>query len=193
MGGYPGGYPGYPGGYPGYPYGYGMNPQMQMPGFPQMNPQAAAAAYAQYAQAYSAAQTAHLHAYSAAQAYSAPANQTPTNRSRGKKDNKPLGDEQKANLKTQIEFYFSTSNLCKDVYLRKHMDPEGWTSLELISQFPKVKKFTGNMAEIQKAIGDSSLVELDSGTGKIRLKDEGERTKWAHAPSDEDLKAALAA
>lgn len=27
----------------------------------------------------------------------------------------------------------------QDLFLRQHMEPEGWTSLELISQFPMVR------------------------------------------------------
>merc|ERR1712050_453871 len=96
----------------------------------------------------------------------------------GKKGGKTLDDEQKGKLKAQIEFYFSPENLCKDVYLRKHMDDEGWTPLEVIAQFPKVKAYRAKYGEIRASLADSTLLEVNSSNGKMRLANEGERKKF---------------
>ncbi|KAH7315538.1 hypothetical protein KP509_21G054000 [Ceratopteris richardii] len=42
-------------------------------------------------------------------------------------------------LVKQLDYYFSVENLCKDVYLRKHMDAEGFVPVSLIAQFNKVR------------------------------------------------------
>ncbi|KAF0903603.1 hypothetical protein E2562_028016 [Oryza meyeriana var. granulata] len=41
-------------------------------------------------------------------------------------------------IRTQIEFYFSTNNLCHDTYLRRHMNDQGWVPIDLITQFNRV-------------------------------------------------------
>ena len=41
-------------------------------------------------------------------------------------------------VQTQIEYYFSIDNLCKDMFLRKHMDSQGLVFLNTIAQFPTI-------------------------------------------------------
>jgi hypothetical protein len=43
---------------------------------------------------------------------------------------------------TQIEYYFSIDNLCKDLYLRKNMDSQGWVPLSIIANFKRIKTLT---------------------------------------------------
>jgi hypothetical protein len=38
------------------------------------------------------------------------------------------------------EYYFSVDNLCRDTYLRSHLDEEGWVPLAIICNFPTVAK-----------------------------------------------------
>merc|ERR1719188_2756247 len=95
-----------------------------------------------------------------------------------------LSDEKRSALRSQIEFYFSTGNLCKDLYLRSHMDTNGWTPLELIAGFNQVRKYKAPMAEIAEALSKSEVLEVDSVTRYVRLKDEEQRNKWARVPSD---------
>merc|ERR1719409_2119820 len=59
-----------------------------------------------------------------------------------------LTDIQVELLRRQVEFYFSVENLCKDIYLRSHMDEKGWTPLELIASFPKVQRLGASAAGI---------------------------------------------
>lgn len=42
-------------------------------------------------------------------------------------------------VQQQIEYYFGVDNLCKDMYLRKHMSEEGWVPLSLIANFARVR------------------------------------------------------
>ncbi|KIV78837.1 hypothetical protein PV11_06447 [Exophiala sideris] len=48
---------------------------------------------------------------------------------------------------TQVEYYFSIDNLCKDLFLRKHMDGQGYVPLSVIANFKRIKTLTDdNMA-----------------------------------------------
>jgi len=91
----------------------------------------------------------------------------------------PLSPEKKGSLSKQIEFYFSTQNLCKDVYLRSQMDGEtGYVPLQLISEFPKVRKLGAAVADVLEVLAASETLELDATQALIRLKDEAERNRW---------------
>ena len=37
------------------------------------------------------------------------------------------------------EYYFSIDNLCKDLFLRKHMDSQGWVPLSVVAGFKRIK------------------------------------------------------
>nr|KAK5438705.1 hypothetical protein LTR18_008682 [Exophiala xenobiotica] len=43
---------------------------------------------------------------------------------------------------TQVEYYFSIDNLCKDLFLRKHMDGQGYVPLSIIANFKRIKTLT---------------------------------------------------
>ncbi|OEL38951.1 hypothetical protein BAE44_0000020 [Dichanthelium oligosanthes] len=51
-----------------------------------------------------------------------------------------LVDPLQIELLEQIDYYFSDDNLCKDTYLRQHMDDQGWVPLSLIAGFRKGDK-----------------------------------------------------
>jgi len=99
-----------------------------------------------------------------------------------KEGDEPLSEDGRDRLRNQVEFYFSTNNLCKDLFLRQHMEPEGWTSLELISQFPMVRRFKVSLSTLIEVVSESKLFEIDKDSQKLRLADESERKKWAQAP-----------
>jgi hypothetical protein len=40
------------------------------------------------------------------------------------------------------EYYFSIDNLCKDLFLRKHMDGQGYVPLSVIANFKRIKTLT---------------------------------------------------
>lgn len=98
------------------------------------------------------------------------------------KGDEQLSEDGRDRLRSQVEFYFSTNNLCKDLFLRQHMEPEGWTSLELISQFPMVRRFKVSLPTLIEVVSESTLFEIDKDAQKLRLANESERKKWAQAP-----------
>merc|ERR1719215_2033535 len=102
----------------------------------------------------------------------------------GNRPTKPLNDDQKAALTKQIEFYFSADNLCKDLYLRQHMDSDGWVLLMLISTFNKVRQYGASIEGIAEALANSSLLEVDTESKRLILKDEEDRKKWAKSSSE---------
>eukprot|EP01134_Creolimax_fragrantissima_P001005 CFRG1005T1 len=66
----------------------------------------------------------------------------------------------KANLKKQIEYYFSAENLCNDLFLRQQMDKNGYLPLSFIANFNRVRLLTNDLEIIHKALSDSSVVEV---------------------------------
>lgn len=90
----------------------------------------------------------------------------------------PMSEEMKNKLREQIEYYFSDDNLCKDLFLRQHMNHEGWTPLELIAHFPKVKEFNVTDQQILEVVKESKIIEVEVSTLYLRLKDERNRSKW---------------
>lgn len=175
-----GGYPGYPGyglpgyGYPGYPY---------MPPLSPLQAQYAAAQAAQYfqyqqLQAARALQAAQL---SAAQSSLGGILDPLAAAVKPQTRQQPLLEEKKVALRKQIEHYFSMENMCKDLYLRAYMDPDGWTPLDLVAGFPQVRKFNPTSEDIVKVLNKSDVVEVNEKTRCIRLKSEKDRAKWANA------------
>ncbi|KAK1325001.1 hypothetical protein QJS10_CPA01g00368 [Acorus calamus] len=71
-------------------------------------------------------------------------------------------------LTAQIDYYFSDENLIKDVYLKQHMDGQGWVPISLIAGFNRVKQMTTDIQIILNAVRASTLVELKD--GKIRRR-----------------------
>jgi len=77
----------------------------------------------------------------------------------------------------QIEYYFSVDNLCRDTYLRAHLDEEGWVPLALICNFPTVASFAADYSEIVKTLQEaSSVLEYDEANETLRLKEKA--TAW---------------
>ncbi|KAM0945365.1 putative la-type HTH domain, winged helix-like DNA-binding domain superfamily [Dioscorea sansibarensis] len=68
--------------------------------------------------------------------------------------------DSRALLLKQIEYYFSTANLCKDTYLRQKMDDQGWVPVSLIAGFNKVKQMTNDIQYILDTIRVSNVVEV---------------------------------
>jgi len=73
-------------------------------------------------------------------------------------------------IRTQIEFYFSTNNLCHDTFLRRHMNDQGWVPIDLILGFNRMRTFTGlvDTNYILDAIRDSELLEVQGNNVRRR-------------------------
>ncbi|KAK7262989.1 hypothetical protein RJT34_30572 [Clitoria ternatea] len=83
----------------------------------------------------------------------------------------PLDPSLHTKIVNQIDYYFSSENLIKDIYLRKNMDDQGWVPINLIAGFKKVKHLTDNIQIVLHAVRTSSVVEVQG--DKIRR-----RTDW---------------
>jgi la-related protein 1 len=71
----------------------------------------------------------------------------------------------------QCEYYFSIENLCKDLFLRKHMDEEGFVNLPILAKFNRVRAITLDYALIRDVCVMSTIIELRAAPGafdKIR-------------------------
>ncbi|KAI8961757.1 hypothetical protein F5Y11DRAFT_218681 [Daldinia sp. FL1419] len=76
---------------------------------------------------------------------------------------------------SQVEYYFSIDNLCKDEYLRKCMDSQGFVPLGVIAGFKRMQEIAEYQI-IRLACEVSSLIEFvitDDGQEKVRR-----REKW---------------
>jgi len=60
----------------------------------------------------------------------------------------------------QIEYYFSTDNLCKDIYLRKNMDNEGYVAISMIANFNRLKVLTSDLKLITECMRSSNFLEV---------------------------------
>lgn len=82
--------------------------------------------------------------------------------------------DRESQIQGQLEFYFSDKNLVNDVFLKEHMDKDGWVSCELLKSFPKLK---ANSTATLEAIGKKAELSqtLETEEGKIRLADPEKR------------------
>lgn len=92
-------------------------------------------------------------------------------------------------LRTQIEYYFSIENLCKDMYLRSHMDSQGFVPLHFVAAFKRVRNLSGDMGLVRAACEESA--ELDYVVGeddveRLRRRDNFERWVLSY-PEREEL------
>ncbi|KAM0563876.1 hypothetical protein ACHAPJ_000082 [Fusarium lateritium] len=79
-------------------------------------------------------------------------------------------------LKSQIEYYFSVENLCKDVYLRKHMDSQGFVQLHFITAFKRMRDLSADMNLIRAVCEDS--IEVDYVVGEDDVERLRRRDGW---------------
>ena len=86
---------------------------------------------------------------------------------------KPLTEEQRAKILTQVEFYFSDANLPTDAFLMKRVraDPEGWVPLGVICGFNRVKQLLKKHPHTVVAdilAEKSTLLIVDDARAKLR-------------------------
>lgn len=79
-------------------------------------------------------------------------------------------------LKNQIEYYFSIENLCKDMYLRKRMDSQGFVNLHFVAAFKRIRELTSEMGMI-RAVCESST-ELDYVVAEDEIERLRRRSGW---------------
>ncbi|XP_062518791.1 la-related protein 4-like isoform X2 [Corticium candelabrum] len=80
----------------------------------------------------------------------------------------PQGDELKAMLKRQLEYYFSRENLATDSYLLSQMDKDQFVPIRVVANFNQVKRLTEDFGLIVEVLKDSDNVQVDSSGEKVR-------------------------
>ena len=60
----------------------------------------------------------------------------------------------------QLGFYFCRKNLDKDVFLRTHMDSQGFVPLQLVAQFPRMKMLTTDYDLVREFASTAPDLEL---------------------------------
>jgi hypothetical protein len=82
----------------------------------------------------------------------------------------------------QIHYYFSTDNLCKDIYLRMNMNQEGYINIEVLMPFNRLKNISSDKALILSSIAPSPILEVKDDL--IRLKNDWNRWIFPLTGSD---------
>lgn len=99
---------------------------------------------------------------------------TPGSPSRPRVDSSgaPLeGEELKAAVMRQVEYYLSRENLARDTYLTNQMNVEAFAPINLIASFSKMKSFTTDADLILEAIKMSEKLEVDETETLVRPLD----------------------
>eukprot|EP01106_Pelomyxa_sp_JSP_P013329 TRINITY_DN3957_c0_g1_i2.p1 TRINITY_DN3957_c0_g1~~TRINITY_DN3957_c0_g1_i2.p1 ORF type:complete len:161 (+),score=46.17 TRINITY_DN3957_c0_g1_i2:78-560(+) len=66
----------------------------------------------------------------------------------------------KDTLRIQLESYFSTENLVRDIYLRKQMDPNGYVALDVITAFPRMRQLGADVHLLEEVARGCPTLEL---------------------------------
>ncbi|KAE8963999.1 hypothetical protein PR003_g26523 [Phytophthora rubi] len=83
--------------------------------------------------------------------------------------------------KNQIEFYFTSDNLVRDIFLRQHMDVDGFLPLAFVGSFQAVYSVHQDYASLLEAVKHSETLELDEQNEKIRLREGWQKWVWPNA------------
>ncbi|KAL2832070.1 hypothetical protein BDW59DRAFT_115092 [Aspergillus cavernicola] len=81
-------------------------------------------------------------------------------------------------ISMQLEYYFSVDNLCKDIYLRKHMDSQGFVALNVIAAFKRVKSLTEDFELLRHASRQLRVAEYyvgEDGVDRLRPRERWEQ------------------
>ncbi|KAI9790667.1 MAG: hypothetical protein M1833_001780 [Piccolia ochrophora] len=90
----------------------------------------------------------------------------------------------------QLEYYFSVDNLCKDMFLRKHMDSQGFVFLTVIVGFNRIRQLTQDMELVRFACTQSRSIEFRTGPdGVDRLRKVEGWQQWVLAKEERDPSA----
>ncbi|KAI9732483.1 MAG: hypothetical protein M1818_007521 [Claussenomyces sp. TS43310] len=87
----------------------------------------------------------------------------------------------------QLEYYFSIDNLCKDVFLRRHMDSQGFVFLSIVSGFKRIQSLTKDLELLRFACQESEVIESVTGEdGVDRLRRQKGWEKWVMPMEDRE-------
>ncbi|EMR08263.1 hypothetical protein PNEG_03429 [Pneumocystis murina B123] len=71
---------------------------------------------------------------------------------------------------SQIDYYFSVENLCKDLFLRRHMDSQGWVNLLILANFNRIRSFALEYSFIRDVTTYSRTVDINFSDGYDRVR-----------------------
>ncbi|XP_022091380.1 la-related protein 7-like [Acanthaster planci] len=85
-----------------------------------------------------------------------------------------------ADIKQQVEFYFSDSNLRKDRFLKQEIDKseDGYVNIATIANFNRMRNLTTDESLIARALRDSDLLKVSEDKTKLRRKTPVEEPKY---------------
>ena len=90
-----------------------------------------------------------------------------------------------AMVHSQLEYYFSIDNLCKDMFLRQNMDSQGYVLLSVIAGFKRIKALTEDMDMLRHVCGQLKSIEFrpgEDGVDRLRRKEGWEQ--WIRPMSE---------
>ncbi|KAL9124421.1 MAG: hypothetical protein Q9217_006245 [Psora testacea] len=94
---------------------------------------------------------------------------------------------------TQMEYYFSLDNLCKDMFLRRHMDSQGYVFLSVLAGFNRIVQLTTDIELIRYVCLNSQRIEFKPGSlwqdGNDRLRAREDWEKFVLATNQRDPSA----
>lgn len=90
----------------------------------------------------------------------------------------------------QMEYYFSVDNLCKDLYLRRHMDSQGFVFLSVLAKFNRIRQLTQDLELVRYVCLHSPQIEFRIGSdGYDRLRKREGWQQWILAMEERDPSA----
>ncbi|OLL24645.1 La-related protein 1 [Neolecta irregularis DAH-3] len=92
--------------------------------------------------------------------YDYPANMAPVNMTMMQPFSIPDVSYIRFVITSQVEYYFSIDNLCKDIFLRRHMDSQGFVPLSVLANFNRMRAITTDFNLLKDCCLRSSIVEL---------------------------------
>ncbi|KAL1499690.1 hypothetical protein AB1Y20_012958 [Prymnesium parvum] len=88
----------------------------------------------------------------------------------------------------QVHYYFSTENLCKDEFLRSHMDPEGgWIPVALLASFNRLRRLTTDLGLLTETLKLSPELEVALGCVRKRHGWQQWVYNWSYSPSSQHM------
>jgi len=104
--------------------------------------------------------------------------------SRAASAKKKMGEDRDTQVRKQIEFYFSSSNLGHDDYLRSLMDTEGWIELVQLVKFPRLKTMGVSVPMAAASLAGSTCVEVSADGKRVRHSNAILREVFHSAPKE---------
>ncbi|KAF7590134.1 hypothetical protein BBP40_003247 [Aspergillus hancockii] len=77
-------------------------------------------------------------------------------------------------ISMQLEYYFSVDNLCKDLFLRRHMDSQGFVPLAFIAGFKRIKTLTEDfelLRHVSRQLRNVDYLQSEDGVDRLRPKE----------------------